>query len=62
MLPTPEQCWLSDTEGYRYVSELRLIAVDRFRVLVPSLRAACRQGSLTTYGSQTYLGTHMLQA
>jgi len=28
MLPTPEQCWLSDTEGNRYVSELRLVAVD----------------------------------
>ena len=29
MLPTPEQCWLSDPEGNRYVSELRLVAVDR---------------------------------
>ncbi|HET7047363.1 MAG TPA: lantibiotic dehydratase [Solirubrobacteraceae bacterium] len=29
MLPTPEQCWLSDAEGNRYVSELRLVAVDR---------------------------------
>jgi hypothetical protein len=29
MLPTPEQCWLSDAEGNRYASELRLIAVDR---------------------------------
>jgi hypothetical protein len=27
MLPTPEQCWLSDSEGNRYVSELRLVAV-----------------------------------
>ena len=29
MLPTPEQCWLGDPEGNRYVSELRLVAVDR---------------------------------
>lgn len=29
MLPTPEQCWLSDPEGNRYVSELRLVAVDQ---------------------------------
>lgn len=29
MLPTPEQCWLSDGDGNRYVSELRLVAVDR---------------------------------
>ena len=29
MLPTPEQCWLRDPEGNRYVSELRLVAVDR---------------------------------
>ncbi len=27
MLPTPEQCWLGDLEGNRYVSELRLVAV-----------------------------------
>lgn len=29
MLPTPEQCWLCDPEGNRYVSELRIVAVDR---------------------------------
>ena len=29
MLPTPEDCWLSDPEGNRYVSELRLVAVDK---------------------------------
>lgn len=29
MLPTPEQCWLNDPEGNRYVSELRLVAVDQ---------------------------------
>jgi hypothetical protein len=29
MLPTPERTWLSDTEDNRYVSELRLVAVDR---------------------------------
>lgn len=27
MLPTPEQCWLTDKDGQRYVSELRLVAV-----------------------------------
>jgi hypothetical protein len=32
MLPAPEQCWLSDPDGRRYVSELRLVAVDRTRV------------------------------
>ena len=31
MLPTPEDCWLSDAEGNRYVSELRLVAVDQSR-------------------------------
>ncbi len=29
MLPTPEWTWLSDGEDNRYVSELRLVAVDR---------------------------------
>ena len=29
MLPTPDQCWLTDPEGNRFVSELRLVAVDR---------------------------------
>jgi hypothetical protein len=28
MLPTPEQSWLTDPEHNRYVSELRLVAVD----------------------------------
>ena len=28
MLPAPEQCWLADAEDNRYVSELRLVAVD----------------------------------
>jgi hypothetical protein len=27
MVPAPEQCWLRDPEGNRYVSELRLVAV-----------------------------------
>jgi hypothetical protein len=31
MLPTPEQRWLSDPEDNRYVSELRLVAVDQTR-------------------------------
>jgi hypothetical protein len=29
MLPGPEQCWLDDPDGNRYVAELRLVAVDR---------------------------------
>jgi Lantibiotic dehydratase, N terminus len=29
MLPTPEQCWLQDPDGQRYVSELRIVAVDQ---------------------------------
>jgi hypothetical protein len=28
MLPTPGQCWLADRDGERFVSELRLVAVD----------------------------------
>jgi hypothetical protein len=28
MLPGPDQCWLEDTDGNRYTSELRLVAVD----------------------------------
>jgi hypothetical protein len=28
MLPTPEQSWLTDADGKRYVSELRIVAVD----------------------------------
>ena len=31
MLPTPDQCWLIDADGNRYVSELRIVAVDRSR-------------------------------
>ncbi|HET8682732.1 MAG TPA: amino acid adenylation domain-containing protein [Micromonosporaceae bacterium] len=29
MLPTPDQLWLSDAQGRRYTSELRICAVDR---------------------------------
>lgn len=29
MLPGPHECWLRDPEGNRYVSELRLVGVDR---------------------------------
>jgi len=29
MLPGPDECWLSDEDGDRYVSELRMVAVDR---------------------------------
>jgi hypothetical protein len=29
MLPSPDQCWLHDPDGNRYVAELRLVAVDR---------------------------------
>jgi hypothetical protein len=28
MLPTPQQTWLRDADGNRYVSELRLVALD----------------------------------
>lgn len=28
MLPGPDECWLHDPEGHRYVSELRIVAVD----------------------------------
>jgi hypothetical protein len=28
MLPGPDDCWLTDEEGQRYTSELRLVAVD----------------------------------
>jgi hypothetical protein len=28
MLPGPGECWLADGDGNRYVSELRLVAVD----------------------------------
>ena len=31
MLPAPEQCWLRDPDGQRYVSELRIVAVDQSR-------------------------------
>ena len=29
MLPSPDQLWLTDAEGRRYTSELRVCAVDR---------------------------------
>lgn len=28
MLPAPDECWLEDAEGQRFVAELRLLAVD----------------------------------
>jgi hypothetical protein len=28
MLPGPDQCWLHDSDGHRYASELRIVAVD----------------------------------
>src|SRR5262249_18522691 len=31
MLPAPDDCWLDDPDGNRYVAELRLVAVDRSR-------------------------------
>jgi hypothetical protein len=31
MLPAPEDCWLADAHGERYVSELRIVAVDETR-------------------------------
>ena len=29
MLPGPDECWLADADGKHYVSELRMVAVDR---------------------------------
>jgi hypothetical protein len=29
MLPTPDQCWLTDAQGNRYTSEFRIVALDR---------------------------------
>ena len=29
MLPTPDQAWLTDAQGLRYTSELRMVAVDQ---------------------------------
>ena len=29
MLPGPDECWLADEDGNHYVSELRMVAVDR---------------------------------
>jgi len=31
MLPAPDDCWLADPDGNRYVCELRLVAVDQSR-------------------------------
>jgi hypothetical protein len=30
MLPRPEDCWLADANGGRYVTELRIVAEDRY--------------------------------
>lgn len=37
MLPAPDQCWLTDPQGNRYVSELRIVAVDRSHLSDPRL-------------------------
>jgi hypothetical protein len=29
MLPAPDQTWLTDDQGQRYTSELRMVAVDQ---------------------------------
>jgi hypothetical protein len=29
MLPTPDQAWLTDAQGVRYIAELRMVAVDQ---------------------------------
>ena len=34
MLPTPEQAWLTDAEGARYTSELRMVAADQTQMNV----------------------------
>jgi hypothetical protein len=31
MLPTPDQVWLTDGDGQRYTSELRILACDPVR-------------------------------
>lgn len=41
MLAAPEECWLEDGEGARYVAELRLLAVDP-KIWVPSPNSATR--------------------
>jgi hypothetical protein len=35
MLPGPDECWLRDGDGAAFVSEFRLVAVDRTRELPP---------------------------
>ena len=40
MLPAPQQCWLEDPVGERYVCELRVVAVDA----IQSRRAPARCG------------------
>jgi Lantibiotic dehydratase, N terminus len=49
MLPAPDGCWVADPEGNRYVSELRLVAVDRGAVSSGSAPARARapRGSRT---------------
>jgi amino acid adenylation domain-containing protein len=34
MLPTPEQAWLTDAQGMRYTSELRMVAADQTQMNV----------------------------
>jgi hypothetical protein len=29
MLPAPDQAWLTDAQGQRYTTELRVVAVDQ---------------------------------
>ncbi|MDP3231570.1 MAG: lantibiotic dehydratase [Myxococcales bacterium] len=41
MLAAPDECWLEDAEGARYVAELRLLAVDP-RTWVPTPNSARR--------------------
>ncbi len=42
MLAAPDECWLEDAEGARYVAELRLLAVDP-KTWVPSPNSATRR-------------------
>ncbi|HET8840936.1 MAG TPA: hypothetical protein VFN35_05680, partial [Ktedonobacteraceae bacterium] len=37
MLPDLSQCWLQDSQGRHYTSELRLVVVDREAVLACAL-------------------------
>ncbi len=47
MLPDPSQTWLTDAEGHRYTSELRVVALDASRPVRPAVveRFGARDGA-----------------